>query len=401
MAYSNTEIKPVTSPPQAQAPNVKEYQTPADATAIKPTIDTSNTGYQAPTTQFNTHNIDQGLLNYNPQASKNLTFDGRAINANAITHSLDNVTPDFAKSDQFLTDGAFVENRLHGLLEDPNNQLMQRARAQGMEEAGARGLRNTSMGATIGQANMIDKALQVATPDASTQATADMNRQGATYAAQQKQQDAINQGTLAEQAARINSELAAQQAGHSWDSTQQKAAIQGDLNTQAANIEAAKATQQAQYAHDSREHQGLLEGAAQEQQANIKAELAGMESVSAQNLAILQDKLAAAGKTTEAENQAIMQAFSEQQQTIRTELSAKYSAAVSQAQLNASQRDSLANVMTTMANNYEITIQNILLDPNLDAEAKNAAISRINSIFNQDMNNIANVFGASYQDTSA
>jgi hypothetical protein len=42
----------------------------------------------------------------------------------------------------------------------------------------------------------------------------------------------------------------------------------------------------------------------------------------------------------------------------------------------------------------------LMLDPNLNAAAKNAAITRINKIFDQDMNNIATVFGAEYTDTT-
>ncbi len=400
MAYNSTEIAPVTPPATPQAPALQEYK-PPEAQATKPTIDATKTGYQAPQTgEFKARSLDAGLLEYDPTSSKNLTFDGRQINASAVGANISDTTPQFSESKNFLSDGAFVENRVTGLLENPDNQLMQRAKAQGMAEAGARGLQNSTMGATIGQANMIDKALQIATPDATTQATADMNRQNATYASQQKQQDAQNQGSLAEQTAKINSALEAQRQGLSWDSTQQKAAIQGDLNKQGANIEAAKANQQAELARDAREHQGLLEGAKAEQQANITAELQGMESVSQQNLTILQNKLEAANNTTKEQNAAIMQAFSAQQELIRTTINNEYQKATQQAQLNAAQRDSLSSAMTTMANNYEISIQNIMLDMNLDAAAKNAAITRINKIFNQDMNNIANIFGASYSDTN-
>ncbi|MBV5329131.1 MAG: hypothetical protein JZU65_16140, partial [Chlorobium sp.] len=135
--------------------------------------------------------------------------------------------------------------------------------------------------------------------------------------------------------------------------------------------------------------------------AAISAELAGMESQSAQNLAILQDKLKSSSSNTTEQNAAIMQAFTEQQTTIRANLSNEYAKATSQAQLNASQRTSLATAMSAMANDYEISIQNILLDANLDATSKNAAISRINAIFDQDMGNISSVFGAAYQGTTA
>jgi hypothetical protein len=399
MAYNSTEIAPVASPVAPVAPTLTEYQTP-DVATTKPAIDTTKTGYQAPTTTFTPKNVDTGLLDYDPSASKNLTFDGREINASAVGANVSDTTPTFATANNFLSDGAFVENRVKGLLEDPNNQLNQRAKANGMADAGARGLENTTMGATIGQTALIDRALQIAAPDATTQATADMTRQNATYQSQQTQQNTKNQGTLAEQTAKINSALSAQTAAQGWDSTQQKAAIQGDLNVQGVKIDSAKANQQAELAADARTQQGLLEGAAKQQGANISAELAGLESVSSQNLSILQNKLESAGRTTQEQNAAIMQAFTAQQELVKVELQNTYDKVKSQANLNAAQRDSLSGAMTTMANNYEISIQNIMLDMNLDATSKNAAITRINKIFNEDMANIASVFGATYTNSN-
>jgi hypothetical protein len=400
MAYTSTEIAPVTPPAAPVAPTLTEYKAP-DVTATKPTINTANTGYVAPTSSYTAKNVDTGLLEYDPAKGNNLTFDGRQINAGAVGANVSNTTPTFAEGKSYLSDGAFVENRVNAIASDPNNELMKRQSAIGLAEAGTRGLQNTTMGATIGRTAVLDKALQIATPDATTQATADMSRQNATYASQQAQQNAQNQGTLAEQTAKINSALAAQTAGQSWDAVGQKAVIQGDLNIQGAKIANAQANQAAEIANDARAQQGLLEGAGKTQAANISAELAGMESVSAQNLSILQNKLESAGRTTQEQNAATMQAFTAQQDLIKTQLSATYDQVKSQANLNAAQRDSLSGAMTTMANNYEISVQGIMLDPNLTAASKDAAIIRINKLFNQDMANIASVFGATYANTNS
>lgn len=399
MAYTTTEIKKpdVGAPPVA--PTTQEYKTP-DVQAQKPTMDTSKTGYQAPTSSFQQHNLNQGLLEYTPDASKNVTFDGREINASAVGADIKQTTPDFAEANNFLTDGAFVENRVAGLLENPDNVLNQRMTAQGKAIANASGMANSTMGATIGTSVLADKAIQIAGQDATTQATGDLNRQTATYESQGKIQDAENQAALNAQGAQINSAAEAQKAGLAWDSNEQKAAIQADLNKQGANIAGAQNTQNQQYAYDAREHTGLLEGAKTEQNAAIQGELAGMESMSAQNLSILQSKLESAANTTADQNKMLMQMYSEQQNNYRTTLNNEYSKVTAQAQLNADQRGKLANAMTEMANNYEISIQNILLDPNLNAEAKNSAIERINKIFDQDMNNISRVFGATYTDTT-
>lgn len=398
----NTNIVTPAAPAAPVAPTVNSYSVPDTITATQPTgFDAANTGYTTPAgaNDFTVNNLNQGLLEYDPTNSSKLTFDGRDINASNIGANVNNVTPDFKTADQFLTNGAFVENRVNNLMSQ-DNELNQRMRAQGQQQAAGMGLANSTMAATIGQANMIDKATQIATPDATTQATADMSRQSATYQAQRANQDAQNQGSLAEQTAKINAELNKQNAGSAWDAKGHEAALQADINKLNANIAGAQTTQNAQYNAQANVQAGLLEGAKATQQGAINAELAQMESMSAQNLSILQAKLEAAGNTTAAENQAIMSAFTAQQELIKTNLTGAYNAAINQAQIDSEQKQVLASNMASIAKDYEISIQNILLDPNLTAAAKNSAIAKVNLIFDQDMANIAAIFGATYNPTT-
>lgn len=394
--YKDTDIKLPAPAPAPVKPQLNAYaQTNLKAQADG--MDMSKTGYTAPVTKFQRHDIDTGLLEYNTTNADNQKFSGHQITG--VGANIDSQGQEFKTSDNYLTDGAFVESRVNNMLSD-DSLTMQRAKAQGLADAGTRGLQNTSMGATIGQAVMADKAIQIATPDAQTQAAADMTRQNASYKSVQNQQDARNQGSLADQAGQINSALSAQTAAQGWDSTKQKAAVQSDLEKYRADIAGAQASQEAQYAKDARDQQGLLEGAATQQKAAISGELSRMDSISNQNLTILQDKLQSSQLTTKEENAAIMATFQAEQDLVRDGINNAFNAAVAQAQLNAAQREALGGFMTEMANNYEISVQNIMLDPNLDATAKNAAITRMNSIFNQDMANIAGIFGASYSDTT-
>ena len=126
-------------------------------------------------------------------------------------------TPDFAPSDSYLTDGAFVENRVAGLLEDPNNLLSQRMKANGLAASGSRGLQNTTMGATIGQTVLADKAIEIARPDAATQAQGDLTRQGAEYLAQREGQNVENQKDVLTHSGNIQGELSSQQAQQAKD----------------------------------------------------------------------------------------------------------------------------------------------------------------------------------------
>lgn len=401
-----------------ETPTLDTYETP-DVGVTTGSVDSSKFGYQAPSTDFQQHDLNQGLLDYDPSSSKNLTFDGRDIDASAIGANVKQTTPDFATSDNYLTDGAFVENRVTGLLED-DNPLTQRAEANGLAAANSIGLANTSMGATIGQTAVLDRALEIATPDATTQATADTTRQAADYGAQGKVQDTENTASLATQQGLIEGALQSQAGGIDWDANTQKAAIQGDLNEQAANITGAQTTQKEQYAADSQVRSGLLEGALAEQQGNITGEIGNVESQNTQNLTILKDKLNAAYTTTEAKNALAVEVYQQGQENYRMDENNavamqmeeyKQAAAaiqgdadrflqevISQTEISASQTQTLATNFSQEARDFEISVQNILLDQNLTDESKNSAITVLVSTFNQNVSAMASLFGVKWAD---
>lgn len=399
MAFLSTNITPTPTPQSPNVPVLNAYEVP-DVETVKPTYDAKKTGYTTPKgTAFTERDINTGLLDFTPTASKDIKFEGREVDSDSLGIGKIATTPTYNAGKSFIDSGSLVENRMKGLL-DPNNDLNKQVLGQTAAQMQARGMVNSSIGATAGQSAMIDNALKIATPDAATLAQADLSRQTATYGSQRANQDTTNQGALAQQTAEINSALSAQNAGQAWDLQEKNAALEGDLNTQKAKIAGEQATQAAGYNADAAVRQGLLEGAAAQQQGAINAELKSMDSQSAQNLATLQAKLEAANNTTSDQNKLLLQQFADQQEMLRTVTSAQYTQAANQANLNSQQRQQLSTAMTTMANNYEISIQNIMLDPNLNAAAKNARIAQINKIFNDDMDNIAKVFGATYRKTT-
>lgn len=75
-------------------------------------------------------------------------------------------------------DGAFVENRLAGILAS-DSPLMQRAQTEGMQYANSRGLLNSTMAAGAAQGAMIDRALPIAQQDATF--VSDLNKMGMGY----------------------------------------------------------------------------------------------------------------------------------------------------------------------------------------------------------------------------
>lgn len=74
-------------------------------------------------------------------------------------------------TDVNVTPDQLVENRVAGII-DKDSPLMQRARAQGLMQAGERGLINSSLGVQAAQTSVLDSATPIAAADASTYAAA-------------------------------------------------------------------------------------------------------------------------------------------------------------------------------------------------------------------------------------
>ena len=114
-----------------------------------------------------------------------------------IGSRVDFVTPETVQ----LTPEATVAGQLDRILAE-DSPLMQRARQQGLDIANARGLLNSSIGAEIGVASMIDQALNVATPDAAAMQNTIFRNQDAVNAALTYNAEARNVINRADQAFR-------------------------------------------------------------------------------------------------------------------------------------------------------------------------------------------------------
>lgn len=89
-----------------------------------------------------------------------------------------------------------VQGQLNTILQDPDSPLMVAARTRGEQYANRRGLLNSSLGAEAGNKAMIDSALNIATPDAATNANTALQN---TAALNQGNQFNAQQGLLASQ----------------------------------------------------------------------------------------------------------------------------------------------------------------------------------------------------------
>lgn len=391
-ALNSISIK---SPTKTTAPTVgalQNYTQPTDATAVKPTANKGEFGYVAPTsTGFKKNNIDSGLLEYKADASADMDFDKHGVSTTGLATQTAAV-PQYGTSDTFISDNALVENRVAGLL-DPTSEMNRAVQANISNKMNARGIAGSSIDDSTSQSAMIQNALSIAAPDAATYASADLQNQNATYSSQKANQDTTNQGNLATHNTNLSGVLNDQSAQYDQDKTKLQGAVTGDINQQQGNIAGAKATQDAAYASDALAQTGLLEGAKSTQAANIEAEMTALTAMANQNQTLLENKLANSSAYTADQNKAIMQQYGEQAQVYREGIQQEYSRFAAEAELNSTERATLSNAMQKMSSDYEISIQNILLDVNLDATGKNAAIERLNIVYKDDMTNIAGIFG--------
>lgn len=121
-----------------------------------------------------------------------------------------------------------VSGQLSTIL-NSGSPLMQQAQSQAMDTANSRGLLNSSMAAGAGESAMIDKALPIASQDAST-----YNSNAATNTATQNQDKQFNAAaTNASNQATAN---AANQSGLSAQTAEQDTALQTLKGTQATNL---------------------------------------------------------------------------------------------------------------------------------------------------------------------
>lgn len=142
-----------------------------------------------------------------------------------------------------------VEGRLQGILAQ-NSPLLQKAQADALIAANGRGMLNSSMAQGAATAAVMDKALQIATPDAQTAAAAGQFNAGARNEASRDFANATNAMTNAnadrsferskmEYSARVNDYMAKLEGGIRRD----LAILDGDIKKQLASVEAQFKTQ--------------------------------------------------------------------------------------------------------------------------------------------------------------
>lgn len=246
-----------------------------------------------------------------------------------------------------VTGNELVANQLNNLI-SKNNPYLQRARANAMNTANARGLLNSSMAAGSGEAAAIDAALQIAQQDASTYANRGQAREEGIIASQlQKQKDTNTAGLYGVQAG-YESILSKQDAG-------QKSDLQRQID------EAALVRQTQGETHEQTLQREQLESQKELQRIQDEAEL------ERQKLGV------------EAE-------IKVQQMNIDAE---KYLQSVG---ITADAQAALIEHTRVMGQEYLVAYKAILMDPNMDSEESRAtALKRLTDVYETNMDLVAAV----------
>lgn len=298
---------------------------------------------------------------------------------------------------------------------DANGPLMQRAETKALQGVNSRGLLNSSIAVGAGQSALYDAALPIAQQDAGTFAAAGKRNADAADATSQFNANSVNRSTSEQSAAGVSGYQ--QQAGLLSQASLQGADIAAQAQRQAEDIKSRTALQGADIASQERMQQAGFG----QQQALQAADIASQERRqtadlgSRYDLAQMDAQSRAALQAADAANQQKLQAA---QAILQTNLATQaqgvqqsmqqYDLAVKQAMQGTDNQTRLqlatldANTQAALAetnNKYRVQLQSsqsmtasyqsmvdgisrVMVDPNMNAEAKQKAIGNLTTLYN-------------------
>lgn len=251
-----------------------------------------------------------------------------------------------------VDDKQTVAGQLNGVLAS-NSPLLQKAQADAAQTANGRGLLNSSMAAGAGTSALLDKALQIATPDAAVNASAAQTNANTTNQVALANQGSTNTASQFTAGAKNATELANANA---------------QTNVSATNASAANQLQQ--------------------QQLQTKASIEATNTA-AQNAAQQSDAALAQQANLANQDASVKTAITEYQAATQVALqNADAQTKIALQNIDATTRSSLANIEATYkvqmqssqsaSEMYKQAVQNItslVMDKDLDATSKQAAIN--------------------------
>ena len=286
------------------------------------------------------------------------TFDlqQQSIDSTNTGYTAPTSTPSFDTGKSFVDDNSLAVNQVGGLL-DKGSMLYDIGESKGLSMAAGRGLINSDMGVEAGVRGGIAEIMPAVLNDSQLLGSADLAQQGAEYQAGIEGYNSELAGAQAQQNANIQDELNDQTAGYHAELARQDLANKGELTTQTAKYQQAE----------------------QEVAALLQSAINGQEW----------------------DNKFSEQVFVAQQTAMRERMNIEFNELIQANSVTLEQEKALSDAYMEMSKNYEISVQNILLDEFLDASGKAAALTKIQEVFDINMSNIAGIFDSSYTPATA
>lgn len=274
------------------------------------------------------------------------------------TFTKDGYTGAQGNTNYSYTPGAesLVENRLTGLL-DPNSAIMRKAIAEANSMSAARGLQSSSIGNEIALSTMVDKAMPIASQDATT------FNQAQQLGWQQSYQSAENN------LGRTHDAAMADKQGQ-YQTTLQNTQIAASAAENAANRQMQAELQKLQYAQQA----GLLDAQGQQrmQELNFQVQSNAYQQERGAQLQTERDKM-----LQDMSNQNIDKQYLQQLELTRVQYEQQDK--MFTAQLTADSQIKYKNAVETALNNYMAQVGAVWADPNMTAEQKAAGAAYLQS----------------------
>lgn len=324
-------------------PPIQQTAVPAKATAAT----TATAANGAPTTPpvFEYKPVGADLLKNAP------TMNVPTAATVQGTFTKDGYTGVQGNTNYSYTPGAesLVENRIVGLL-DPNSALMRKAKAEADQYAASRGLQSSSIGSEVALSTMVDKAMPIASQDATTY------NQAQQLGWQQSWQSGENN------LGRTHDAAMADKQGQ-YQTTLQNTQIAASAAENAANRQMQAELQKLQYAQQA----GLLDAQGQQrmQELNFQVQSNAYQQERGAQLQTDRDKL-----LQDMSNQTMDKQYLQQLELTRVQYDQQDK--VFTAQLEATKQAEYRNAVSSAYNNYLQQVGAVWADPNMTAEQKAA-----------------------------
>lgn len=287
---------------------------------------------------------------------------------------------------------SLVENRIEGLL-DPNSALMRKAQALGNSYAANRGLQSSSIGGEIALSTMVDKALPIASQDATTANQAQQLGWQQSWQSGENNLGRTHDTAMFDKNGKLQTDLQNSQQQFQASENNANRSMQAEL--QKLQYQQNLGLLDAQGAQRMQELGAQQQFQAQLQDLQYKQNLGQLDYQGQQQLQQLERNA-----QLQQQRDQLMQSFDKEkmdssylQQLELTKVQYDQSDKTLMAQMNYDTQMQFKNATSSAYNNYMAQVGAIYADPNMTSEQKTAGANHLKSQFEAQRSMLETVYG--------